>query len=169
MTEFHYHDRDGFFINVEYFSREDLRTQFEEFLHLYRNHRDLSATPQNGNDRADDPHEREDLQRRNELATSTFQAAFPAHFTGDSEVFQSLPISEALDTLMDWVSTILPREAQGQPSGTQDFFDNIGQYSNRLKVLTSENEAPQRNLWPFIRKIRYVTYVLPPHLCETET
>ncbi|ORY11257.1 hypothetical protein BCR34DRAFT_484487 [Clohesyomyces aquaticus] len=148
VTEYHYHDRNDFVIDVDYFTIDDLEDQFRELLRGYREFRNNS---QNMNQ-----DEREAMKKRADLAENTFKASFGARFDNNNRLFLSSPLEEVVTTMVAWATEILPRPgALNQEGRTQESFATIDICSERLQALTSETEsAVQVVSWPFIRKIR---------------
>lgn len=94
--------------------------------------------------------EREEFKKREELALNTFKASFRTRLDDNPELLLSLPLEQALDTMMTWTTQILSHQGP-----TQETFDTDDQCSSRLKVLTSEMDGDgQICLWPFIKKLR---------------
>ncbi|KAF2108978.1 hypothetical protein BDV96DRAFT_652220 [Lophiotrema nucula] len=149
VTEYHYHDRDDFLIEVDYFTLEELRTQFQQLLRAYREHQSADGSGMT-------TEERDDLKRRADLAISTFNASFRENLHSTPGVLTALPFDHAIETLMDWTTQILGRPAgAGRGSASRESFENTGECSDRLQLLTSEFEERDRAcLWPFIRKIK---------------
>lgn len=157
VTEYHHHSRQDLAIEVEYFEMDKLRSQFEELLRGYRDYRSLDS-----NDML--PEERQDLKKRADLATNTFQAAFRGQLSSNRNTLNSTPIPEAINTMMSWATQIMPRHAHSQPLGPKEYFADVRDWPPHLQTLTTEVAgAGQSSLWPFICKIRYV------HLLEIET
>jgi hypothetical protein len=102
--------------------------------------------------------DRENLKQKADLAKSTFRASFRERLDNTPAVLDAVVFDEAIDTMMTWVSQILPQLGTGE-SGilSRESFDDINQCSIRLKRLTSETEErDQACLWPFIRKLKFV-------------
>lgn len=154
MTEYHFHDRNDYSIEVDYFSLEELQTQFEQLLSSLREYESTTASVL-ASMAAED---RENLKRKADLATSTFRASFRERLDNNPALLDVAAFDAAINTMMTWVSQILPQLGMGE-SGilSRESFDDINQCSNRLKSLTSETEErDQACLWPFIRKLKFV-------------
>lgn len=148
VTEYHFHSRDDPNLFIEYFSHTELRQQYEQLLRAYRDH----ANPATEDMLASD---REDLERRAALAMSTFNASFRGRLDNNPDILLTIPLDEALDLMMNWVSQILTQEGVNWRDGQlRETFRDVGQCSSRLKVLTSEADGAGPSFWPFIRKIR---------------
>lgn len=133
---------------------QELQTQFEQLLSSFREYKSKNASVL-AEMAAED---RENLKRKADLATSTFRASFRERLDNTPAVLDVVAFDEAINTMMTWVSQVLPRLSTGE-SGilSRESFDDINQCSNRLKSLTSETEErDQACLWPFIRKIKSV-------------
>jgi hypothetical protein len=144
VTEYHFHDRDDFIVHVDYFTLEELRKQFEDLLHAYREYSSLTAQSDITVE------ERESLEKKADLARNTFRSSFRDRLAQGPSILISLPFNHALDTMMDWTSQIL-----SQQGSTRMSFDLIERCSSRLNQLTSETDgAADTSVWPFIRKIR---------------
>ncbi|KUL85849.1 hypothetical protein ZTR_07402 [Talaromyces verruculosus] len=152
VTEYHFHDRNDYSIEVDYFSLQELQTQFEQLLSSFREYKSKTAS-----DLADMAAEdRENLKRKADLATSTFRASFGERLDNTPAVLDVVAFDEAINTMITWVSQVLPQLGMGE-SGilSRESFDDMNQCSNRLKSLTSETEErDQACLWPFIRKLK---------------
>ncbi|KAF1998022.1 hypothetical protein P154DRAFT_440141 [Amniculicola lignicola CBS 123094] len=149
VTEYHHHDGDNFIVEVNYFTMEDLKTQFSDLLEALReqNSSDGSSMTQG---------EVEDLEHRAHLAKDTFRAAFEHIPNYDLEELLSMPFQVALRTLLNWGSGILRRHGtNGQSAQMRETFGNIHDCSSRMRRLTSDIESSNEAcLWPFIQKIR---------------
>jgi predicted ATPase len=149
VTEYHFHDRDDYFIEIDYFTMQELRSQFKELLGAYRQYESPEPPDMPAADR-------EDLRKNAVLAQSTFRASFRNKLDDHPEVLGTLPLREAIDTMMGWVEQVLPRLST-QENSLRESFSDINQCSNRLTVLASEtDERDQAYPWPFIRKLKLV-------------
>lgn len=144
MTEYHYHDRDKFILHVDYFTPEELRSQFQYLLQAYRAYKSLNP----GSDITAE--ERESLKKKADLASSTFTSSFRTQLAQNTRLLLSLPFHHALDTMLSWASHLISQKGQKRMS-----FSSIKHCSSRLNQLTSEiDDATHTNVWPFIRKLR---------------
>jgi hypothetical protein len=149
VTEYHFHDRDDYCIEIEYFTMQELRRQFEQLLGAYRQHKFPESPTMSAADR-------EDLGKNAALAQSTFRASFRNKLDDRPEVLDTLPFSDAIDTMMGWVEQVLPRLGT-QENSLRESFSDTNQCSNRLTVLASEtDERDQAYSWPLIRKLKLV-------------
>lgn len=133
---------------------QELQTQFEQLLSSFREYKSTTASAL----AAMAAEDRENLKRKADLAKSTFKASFRERLDNTPAVLDVVAFDEAIDTMMTWVSQVLPQLGTGE-SGIlpRESFDDINQCSNRLKSLTSETEErDQACLWPFIRKLKFV-------------
>lgn len=147
-TEFHYHDRDDFAIEVEYFAIEDIQDHFIDLLKSYRMFHFHGEQMEN--------YERKDFEKKANLAQDTFQAAFRNRL-GQNEQFLLDPSEQTvLETLRRWTRESI-RMLVGRAEGVEgrDILADAQQCSNRLLELTSEpTSIIEPSVWPFIRKIR---------------
>ncbi|KAF2278876.1 uncharacterized protein EI97DRAFT_372095 [Westerdykella ornata] len=155
VTEYHFHDKDGFKIQVDYFPLAELKKQFEELLRAYRDCPSL----QNESTRTDEDHRDENdgklLQQKADLARAIFQASFK-----EKEMLEQMPIvlsgmrfEDAVATMAKWAEQLVDRQ------NCEESFSNVEDCASRLKQLTSESAASSpneasRTCWPFIRKLR---------------
>jgi hypothetical protein len=133
---------------------QELQTQFEQLLSSFREYKSTTVSAL----AAMAAEDRENLKRKADLATSTFRASFGERLGNTPAVLDGVAFDEAINTMMTWVSQVLPQLGTGE-SGIllRESFDDANQCSNRLKSLTSETEErDQTCLWPFIRKLKFV-------------
>ncbi|EED13693.1 conserved hypothetical protein [Talaromyces stipitatus ATCC 10500] len=153
VTEYHFHDKNDYSIGIEYFTVQELRTQFEQLLRVYREHKSMTVA-EAGEDLRQETEAREDLRQKAELAKVTFQASFRRKLDDIPEVLSDLPYDQAVNTMMAWVPEVAP-ELGTRVGETREAFEDINECSNRLRILTSEmEEGGQACLWPFIRKLK---------------
>lgn len=152
VTEYVYHDRDDYVIQVDYFPLDELKKQFEELLQAYR---DYESLYQNPNRRARDDEEDNDRrrsQRKAELAKETFKASFGHRLEQTPTLLSSMTFAHAIHTMLEWASQLVPHER------SRESFDTVDQCSARLRGLTSESDDASRRrsrtCWPFIHKIQ---------------
>lgn len=101
------------------------------------------------------------LKKKAFLATQTFEAMFAGKLANRPDVLSSLGFEDAVQTMIKWVSGLLPH-TRGRES-----HKTLEACSARLGELTSDsrngalNETP-RTPWPLIRKLRVYTncYIL---------
>lgn len=162
VTEYHYHDRNDYSIEIDYFSLQELQTQFEQLLSSLREYNSTTASVPTAMT-AEERENRENLKRKADLATSTFRASFRERLDNNPAVLDVVAFDEAIKTMMTWVSQVLPPLGSGESDIlSRESFDDIHQCSNRLKSLTSETEErDQACLWPFIRKLKFVQRIPP--------
>jgi hypothetical protein len=148
VTEYHFHSRNDLVIVIDYFTPEELKQQYDELLRAYRQNA-TSATETMSAD------ERDDLQKRADLAINTFRASFRRRLNENPSILLSTPLGDALDSMMTWVSQILAQQGGNRrDSQSRETFRNAEQCSSRLKALTSEADEAGPSFWPFIRKIK---------------
>jgi hypothetical protein len=135
-------------LEVEFFTQEELRKQFNGLLQSYRSYH--QPEPHASDVTAED---REDLENNAKAAEDTFNAAFRDRI-GENEGFR-LDGAEALETLMTWVASIGLPVVEGINIVPRTKFSNTETFSQHLMELTSEPVEPtEPSKWPFIRKIR---------------
>lgn len=154
VTEYRFHDRDNYIIHVDYFPLNELKKQYEELLMAFRDYESLSkklnAEQENGNE---DENERKRLRETANLAIETFRASFREKLEETPTVLSSMPFPQAVKTMVEWASELLPR-SMGQES-----FRTVEECSSRLVTLTSDSDGTlpnegSRARWPFIQKLR---------------
>lgn len=152
VTEYHYHDRDDYAIEIDYFTKEELRDSFKELLSAYRQYESSNLTDMRAEDR-------EDFRIKAALAKSTFDASFGNKLSSHPGVLDALSFDVAIDTMMEWVTQVLPRSStQEDIAIMRESFTDVQTCSSRLRILTSgDGETRQQSLWPFIRKLRFVS------------
>jgi len=160
-----FHDQEDLIINVDYFSLEELKQQFEELLRAYRDF-DLFLTNQGNQDNGNKEHT-ENLKKRRELADATFRAAFQTRLDQMPTVLSTMPFDQAIDQMVSWASQQIPRH------GSQEVFHTVDECSSRLRALTSASEesSPEaQTYWPLIRKLRVYlnAYILSKGLIITD-
>jgi hypothetical protein len=140
VTEYRYHQADGFSINVEEFSNDELRHQFTEMVGNYRHHHFHSAEIEHW-----DRQHWADLAK---LARDTFSVMFRGRF--QTAMLTSDQQNEVVETLLSW--------ARERNAATRQSNANTAEEcATRLMCLTSEEASPQGPAaWPYIKKIRYV-------------
>ncbi|OAL53048.1 hypothetical protein IQ07DRAFT_533701 [Pyrenochaeta sp. DS3sAY3a] len=161
VTEYHFHERDDFIVQVDYFSMEELKKQFEELLRAYRDFQLL--TDRHRNSAEDDVTDSENvrLDKKASLALETFKTSFGERLDEIPDILSSTPFEDAVATMIEWASQLVPQENE------RNIFSTIEDCTSCLQKLSSETNSslPSGNvqsLWPFIQKVRvYVkAYVL---------
>jgi hypothetical protein len=155
VTEYHYHASDDFVIDIEYFTIQELRAQYEQLLRDYREFQS-SVHAENV-----DEDERAHLKRRADLATNTFMASFGDRVKHTPGVLDALPVADSTNIMVEWLNQILPFQVvQEQSRFTQETFPDKAECASRLQILTSEIAEPGYScLWPFIKKLRYAVLI----------
>lgn len=154
-TEYHYHDEDAFALEVEYFSRDELREQFSDLLKSYRqyNLRDLQ-------DDSMSLTERNSLKDKAKVAQDTFYSAFRNHLSlNENGLLPALlegDERQACQRLLRWTEqSSLPLAGETNNLSRREVFTDSIRCSSRLMELTSEPHSPQAaSVWPFIQKIK---------------
>ncbi|KAJ4353987.1 uncharacterized protein N0V89_005719 [Didymosphaeria variabile] len=150
-TEYHYHDRDDYAVEGEIFSMEELKKQYGEMLRTYQ---ESKSPPEDlrGEELAD-------LQRRAKIARDTFGASFRERLEQRPDLL-ALPINQAVQTMLQWASQLLPQHSAGQTTRVYETYSDIANCSSRIRELTSEVQTLETQgpkiPWPFVRKLRYV-------------
>ncbi|KIW96149.1 uncharacterized protein Z519_03216 [Cladophialophora bantiana CBS 173.52] len=149
VTEFHYHENAKFALEVEYFTREEIRERFTELLRSYRSHH----LHEHDDTRTTADH-RGALQENAKAAKDTFCAAFGNYLAQNERFLLDYPEENVLQTLQTWaVSTGFPVGETNTAPRIE--FARAEDCSNHLMELTSEPvDATEPSKWPFIRKIR---------------
>lgn len=154
MTEYLYHDRNDFIIHVDYFSLDELKSQFEELLRAYRDYQLLPRISRGRNEDEDnDDGDRRTLERKASLARETFRASFQEKLEQVPTILTTMPFELAVGKMIEWASRILP------PEEGHEAFSTVEGCSTRLRQLTSESDdsfrtGGSRSCWPFIQKLR---------------
>ncbi|KAM0549840.1 hypothetical protein ACHAPJ_009282 [Fusarium lateritium] len=141
VTEYHYHNRDTFDIQVILFTMAELRSQLTKLLQAYRNF-ELHQ------DEAEDAAERRDMEANAKVAKDTFQVMFRGRLNDEASLIND-PFDEVIDRLAQWAS-----EAAPSPLSTRYTGVSAQVCSDTLMKLSSE--PPSRNspaIWPYIRSI----------------
>lgn len=132
---------------------DELKIQFEELLRAYRDYQLLPRNSRSTEEDEEDESERTRLQNKANLARDTFRASFGERLDQMPTVLSSLPFEQAVETMVEWTSQILPRREM------QESFSTVEGCSTRLRELGSESDGPSPNgasqvYWPFIHKLR---------------
>ena len=146
---------------MDYFSVEEIETQFSELLKSYRNYHLHRTEMHEG--------ERTDFEAMANIAKDTFQSAFYSKFAQNERLLVEQPESTALDIVKRWAREAIS-PLLGGLCGTRrrETANTPRQCSNTLMKLTSRatsRPASRREsaIWPFIQKI---TFVFPFHPAE---
>jgi hypothetical protein len=154
VTEYIHHDREDFVIHVEYFSIEELKTQFQELLRAYRDFKSLSNRVSSRHEDGKDDDDKGELKKKAILAEETFEASFRTRLASVPTLLSSMPFDEAIKTLTRWASLLLPRQKG------KETFSTVAACSSRLRELASEaddsclSDQGPRTCWPFIQKLQ---------------
>lgn len=143
VTEYHFHDRNDFIIDIELFAEGSLNQQVSDLLHSYRHyHLDLQA---GGN--ADDLEAR-DFEEQAQVALDTFRAMFRGQFDEDFVAEDEADV--VLETIQSWLIETRPDHVGGQQSQA-----TLEECTSLLMSLTSETASlNQPAIWPYIKKIK---------------
>ncbi|RYO90874.1 hypothetical protein DL766_001625 [Monosporascus sp. MC13-8B] len=169
VTEYLFHNRDDFIIQVDYFPLDELKRQFEELLRAYRDYQSLPGNSRGRDEDDEDDNNRRRLQRKADLAKGTLRASFKERLEQTPSVLSSMPFEHAVETMVEWASQLLPRQ------GGQESFRTVEGCSARLRELSSESDdslpnGGSRPCWPFIQKLRVYlkAYILSKGLIITD-
>jgi hypothetical protein len=93
------------------------------------------------------------LQKMATLAKDTFRASFGERLRGMPEILLSTPFKDAIETMVEWSSQLLPLDAERRS------FSTIEECSSWSKELVSQTDPSSSNgharrPWPFIQKVR---------------
>ncbi|KAM0324397.1 hypothetical protein ACHAQA_008179 [Verticillium albo-atrum] len=139
-TEYHYHDRNDFRVEVILFSQDDIDNQVRDLLRAYRQfHRSRSST-------AEQP---ANLEEEARIATDTFKSMFRGQLRDLSCLHEES--EEDAQQRLHRLST------QARPTHLERPFtcDTLDECSQLLENLSSERLAAQEPaVWPYIKKIR---------------
>ncbi|KAK7995518.1 hypothetical protein PG990_014291 [Apiospora arundinis] len=139
-TEYHYHGRDDFVIEVHRFTEDEVKGQLAHLLQAYRNFHLNESTMQRD--------EREHYEQMANVAKHTFAVMFGNRFSNKSCIAR-LTEAEGLEMLYRWLDELLPSFDDASHTTC-----NIEDCSNLLAQLTSEQvQAHGPAEWPYIKKI----------------
>jgi hypothetical protein len=126
---------------VELFTEEDLLTQIADLLQSYI-HYHLRV------DEMQDADERNDWEKRAEVARDTFRAMFRGRLGREDFLLQE-PEADVRSRLESWTRELRPSHLGGRSTRS-----TLEACSDLLMRLTSEQSAAQEALiWPYVRKI----------------
>ncbi|EFX05163.1 hypothetical protein CMQ_1799 [Grosmannia clavigera kw1407] len=145
VTEYHYHDRNDFVLDVEMFAMDEVVEQIGDLLKSLRQYHNCLRTHYKFTDKD----EQEDIESRAKIASDTFQAMFRSRMEDEQYLLDGSEES-ILATLCAWTDDLMPRHIGGRQT-----LDSLAACSRVLMQLTSETNAePQPAVWPYIRKIK---------------
>ncbi|KAK8096503.1 hypothetical protein PG999_012447 [Apiospora kogelbergensis] len=139
-TEYHFHDRDDFRIEVHRFTKDEIQDQLTRLLQAYRNFHLNKLTLQG--------EERDHYEQMAKVAKHTFEVMFGDRFR-DASCITRVTEAEGLNMLYGWLDEVSPSF-----DDVSNTTSNIEDCSNLLAQLTSEQvqvDGPAE--WPYIRKI----------------
>jgi len=153
VTEYHYHDRDGFAIEPEYFTVDDVKDQFSELLQSYRLYHMLRHDP---SDEA--KAQQKALEDKAKLAQDTFQAAFRNRSMQNEKFLLDGPEGTVVETMLTWArESCQPLMERTDSIENRNVIADAEQCSRQLMELTSEPASTNEpSVWPFIRKVKLV-------------
>ena len=140
VTEYCYHDRDDFIVDVELFGEDELMEQVTDLLQSYRHYHHHVEDMQD--------EEKADFEKRAKVAEDTFRAMFRGRLENE-EFLRNRPEASVLSTLQSWTHDMRPSHIEGRSS------NNLSDCSSLLMNLTSElNSSQEIAIWPYVRKIK---------------
>ncbi|KAK4119755.1 P-loop containing nucleoside triphosphate hydrolase protein, partial [Parathielavia appendiculata] len=143
VTEYYYHNRADFVIDVVWFTHEELQQQLRDLVHAYRrNH--FHAQEMESED------ERRDWAKRAQLAEDTFRAMFTDRFT--TAVLRSDDSDDNIvEAYLNWAMDL--RHIYDVYRHTVTNLEK--ECSSLLMRLTSDRDGAEGpGVWPYIKKIR---------------
>ena len=145
-TEYHYHSRDDFIIEVEWFGVDEMTAQVTDLLQSYRHFHLYS-------EEFEDMEEMKDCEDRARIALDTFRALHEGRL-GDESFLTESSEEAALATLL---SNIRFPDMHGRDGRL--IQTSADECSAALIRLTSDRSGPGDNVapWPLIKKIRSVS------------
>ncbi|CAI6334688.1 unnamed protein product [Periconia digitata] len=153
VTEYKYHERDDFMIEIEYLTMEELQLTFEDLLTNYRDYKSSTLSEKSTIDQ-------KELEKKADIALSIFKTTFKGQLEDSPTVLSSMAFNIAVETMLDWARQLLPPPSvfgSGSPMRPQEWYTRAEDCSNRLSQLTSEATSPesrhQSHPWPLIKKI----------------
>jgi hypothetical protein len=145
VTEYHYHNRDDFIVNVDLFTHEEIMTQVTQLLESYCSFH-LSQ------DDGTDPQHRENLQKQARFAVDRFREIFGTRL-GDEAFLTADPKDVVLNKFRLWVEP--PTRLAG--SNTMQTLQQAREFLAQLSSVR-QNSATGNSVSPYIKKIQCVTW-----------
>ncbi|KAH5431380.1 hypothetical protein HBI38_166430 [Parastagonospora nodorum] len=139
VTEFIYHDRDDFAIQIEHYSLGDLKRQFEELLGAYREYHSMLNSPESGGTNLESDEAKRQLVQKAKLATQIFQAQFGKEIDENPGFLISMAFDSAVGKMVETASQLLPNPE------VREKFTTMEKCSKRLKELSSRVEKLPSN------------------------
>ncbi|KAL6408246.1 hypothetical protein AUP68_08100 [Ilyonectria robusta] len=140
-TEYHYHERNAFDIEVELFSMDEIKDQLLDLLQSYRHF--------HFHEHEMEPAEKADMEEIAKRARYTFRAMFCDRMDDEDFLVENSERA-VLKSLTSWAADARPSGIASRESGL-----SLQRCSAKLMQLSSEpasNQNPAK--WPFIRKIK---------------
>jgi hypothetical protein len=149
VTEYLYHDRDDFIVEVELFSQSELREQLTEMVHAYCQHHYRRSA---GSEDEDVRHWEECAAVAQDSLEAMFQDRFtPALFRpGWSE-------DTILETLVGWAQELRPVNINRREVRTS--FEDCSALVMKLTANARSSRGPP--VWRYIKKIKFVVLKSP--------
>ncbi|CAI6339182.1 unnamed protein product [Periconia digitata] len=151
-TEYHYHARDDFVVEVNYFDEEELRLQYEEMLRVYRNH--TFSQYQDDKITRDDDNSKEGSAT---IAITILKESFGEKLNSTPSILSELDFFDAINELVCWASLLLKSHSNSKRMS----FVRVEDCSAKLVELTSPRSTfSQAHMsvpacpWPFIKNLK---------------
>ena len=156
VTEYCYHGRDDFVVEISVFSASELKAQFSEMVEAYRHYHYHRGDLENNDE--------EYWAKRATLASHTLGAMFGRRFTETDLLLSGDSRDEVAETLLGWATELGPGTADQRHviASAEECSDLL----RRLIPKNSQERRPQRlseeepAVWPYIQKIRFVAAAL---------
>jgi hypothetical protein len=144
VTEYYYHSRADFVIDVDLFTHEELRQQLRDLVHSYRRNHFHAREMEFEN-------ERRDWAKRAQLAEDTFRAMFTDRFT--TALLRS---AESDDNIVEAYLNWAMDSRHNYNVYRHTVTDSMEECSSLLMRLTSaRGDAEGLGVWPYVKKIRF--------------
>jgi hypothetical protein len=149
VTEYHYHERPDYAIQVSYFPKDRLLRQFKELLRAYRQFH-AGTFPQD---------EAEDFEKASKVALDTFKAAFRDQSSMTEDFLRQTDASIVESTFSSWVTQSAPQDFHDAGSDLNAQMQRINdeeECKRRVRELTSESSGLSGAAsWPYIKMVKY--------------
>jgi hypothetical protein len=151
-TEYRYHDRADFAVDVVLMGEDELRDELSDLVQVYRTNHFNSADMQTNEDRTQQ-------EKKLKVAHDTLEAMFANRPWSRMLRSQNISSSQVLETLLAWARDLNPAsriETHTVVNTLEECSDLLGKLTSTT-TSTGENEARgSAALWPYIKKIRCV-------------
>jgi hypothetical protein len=144
-TEFHFHRRSDFVVEVTYFTLNDVKNHITDLLRAYRHFHSYEVSPENS------AADIEDWKARATIAADTFQAMFSDSIGQNLRFLNENTEDLVQKTLYGWAERLDYLSRTGEPTTNIRTMSDSHSCSTLLSQLSSEHEVGAR--WPFIQNI----------------